>query len=75
MEDWQAAAGELETLRASDPRNPEVLLQLGVAQASLGDFQRATTTLDAASYLDPSSASPSIDLTLVKRMESVRGTG
>ena len=75
VNDWRAAAGELETLRASDPRNPAVLLQLGVADASLGEYRQAKGVLEAASFLDPSSPSPRVDLDLVGRMEGTHGTG
>jgi tetratricopeptide (TPR) repeat protein len=72
--DWRAAAAQLQARHAVDPRNPAVLLQLGLADASLGHYGDATFDLQAARFLDPSSPAPTIDLALVGRMEGSSGT-
>lgn len=68
--DWRAAAAELTSLERADPRNPQVLLQLGLADASLRRWSQADAALEASAALDPNSRAPEQDLALVRAMES-----
>jgi Flp pilus assembly protein TadD len=54
----------LRRLRADDPRNAEVLLRLGVAEALSGDDGAAERAWKAAERLAPRSAAASTDLAL-----------
>jgi hypothetical protein len=63
--DWRAAAQNLSGVAARDPRNPAVLLELGVAEASLGERAGAVRAWTLASALDPASPAPQTDLALM----------
>ncbi|MCU4183301.1 O-antigen ligase family protein [Acidiferrimicrobium sp. IK] len=60
--DWRAALDALAGLARRDPRNPAVLVPLGVAEASSGHTGEAVASWLAAARLAPSSPSPEIDL-------------
>jgi hypothetical protein len=63
--DWQSTEAMLNRLVAADPRNPVVLLQLGVADTALGRARAAAAALTSAAALDPRSAAPQTDLALL----------
>ena len=67
--DWKAARTALVALIRSDPRNPAVLLQLGVVDASTGNGASAEGSWRLAASLDPSSAAPDTDLAVLLARE------
>jgi Flp pilus assembly protein TadD len=63
--DWQAAQADLQAVERSDPRNPQVLLQLGVADAALGDNARAEAAWSSAAALAPADSAPEANLAVL----------
>ena len=67
--DWRAASAYLTHLVASDPRNPTLRLELGVADANLSQDAAAEAQLTAAAELDPGSGVAQTDLALLYQHE------
>jgi O-antigen ligase/Flp pilus assembly protein TadD len=66
---WRAAAADLSVLIASDPRNPTLRLELGVADANLDRRVPAEVQLTLAADLDPGSGVAQTDLALLYQRE------
>jgi O-antigen ligase/Flp pilus assembly protein TadD len=66
---WPAAAADLTTLIAGDPRNPTLRLELGVADANLDRRAAAAVELTMATDLDPASGVAQTDLALLYEQE------
>lgn len=70
---WNAAATYLSGLVRSDPQNPTVRLELGVADANLGRRSAAEIELTAAASLDYRSGVAQTDLALLFEQEGRLG--
>jgi O-antigen ligase/Flp pilus assembly protein TadD len=66
---WRAAAADLSALIPSDPRNPTLRLELGVAEANLDQRTAAGVQLTIAADLDPTSGVAQTDLALLYEQE------
>ncbi|MGH9077990.1 MAG: tetratricopeptide repeat protein, partial [Acidimicrobiales bacterium] len=62
--DWRSARSYLAGLAQAEPHDPQVLLQLGVADASTDQGAGAVAAFEQAAYLSPSSPAPLTDLAL-----------
>jgi len=63
--DWRSAQADLRALAGRDPRNPQVLLQLGVADAAVGDNAEALAEWTSAADLAPGDSAPDSNLAVL----------
>ncbi|MCB9462336.1 MAG: tetratricopeptide repeat protein [Candidatus Eisenbacteria bacterium] len=52
-DDWAGAEGVLTRYLEAEPKDGEALLRCGIAQERIGEFDRATSTLQTAIQIDP----------------------
>jgi Flp pilus assembly protein TadD len=71
--DWRRCWSALNALAGSDPRNPAVLLELGVADDNLGQPGPAASVWTEAAALAPTSSAPEADLALLYQSEDRPG--
>jgi len=63
--DWRIAQADLQKVAGRDPRNPQVLLQLGVADAAVGDNAGAVACWTSAATLAPGDSAPDSNLAVL----------